>query len=56
MAILMVRNPALLDPDAYVVDAAQTFRNRRIPSAFICEAGKPIGIMHIHDLLQRGFL
>lgn len=53
---LMVRNPALLDPDAYVVDAAQTFRNRRIPSAFICEAGKPIGILHIHDLLQRGFL
>lgn len=53
---LMVKNPALLDPDVYVIDAAQTFKNRRIPSAFICEAGRPIGILHIHDLLQRGFL
>jgi arabinose-5-phosphate isomerase len=53
---LMVKNPASLDPNAFLVDAAQTFRNRRIPSAFICEAGKPIGILHIHDLLQRGFV
>lgn len=53
---LMVKDPAMLDPDTHVVEAAQTFRDRRIPSAFICTAKKPIGILHIHDLLQRGFL
>jgi arabinose-5-phosphate isomerase len=53
---LMVRNPSVLDHNAFGIEAAEIFRNRRIPSVFICEAGKPIGILHIHDLLQRGLV
>jgi arabinose-5-phosphate isomerase len=53
---LMVKNPELLDPNSYIVDAIKIFKNRRIPSAFVCSSTKPIGILHIHDILQKGFL
>ncbi len=51
----MDENSVLLEPDSYVIDTAKTFKNERIPSAFVIGGGKPIGILHIHDLLQRGF-
>jgi arabinose-5-phosphate isomerase len=53
---LITRNPVLLDPDEFIIDAAQKFNDRRIPSAFVCTRGKPVGILHIHDLLAKGFL
>jgi arabinose-5-phosphate isomerase len=53
---LMVKDPVSLDPDDLVVNTTHIFTNRRIPSAFVCNDGKPIGILHIHDLLLKGFL
>ena len=56
MSELMVCGPVALDPETYVNDAAKLLSSKRIPSAFVCSDGKPIGIIHIHDLLQRGFV
>ena len=52
----MTTNPLTLDPKAYIVEVIHLFKERRIPSAFVCENNKVIGIVHIHDLLQRGLL
>ena len=53
---LMTKNPLILDADIYAVDVVKIFREKRIPSIFVCADLKPIGILHLHDLLQKGFL
>ena len=52
----MTTNPVTLDPNAYIVEVINLFKERRIPSAFVCKNGRVVGIVHIHDLLQRGLL
>jgi arabinose-5-phosphate isomerase len=56
MKDLMSTDPQQLDPEILVADVVSIFSRQRIPSAFVCESGKPIGLIHIHDLFQRGFL
>lgn len=53
---LMTPDPRKLDPDALVADVMHTFSQYRIPSAFVCVDRKPVGIIHIHDLVQKGFV
>jgi len=53
---VMIKNPELLNPDLYAIEVIRIFKNKRIPSAFVCREGSPIGILHLHDLLQRGFV
>ena len=48
--------PSVLAEDMLVEDVGKLFAERRIPSAFVCRDGIPIGIVHLHDLIQRGFL
>ena len=52
---LMTRNPHRIGPDALLADVSRYFREQRIPSIFACVEEKPVGIIHMHDLLQRGF-
>ena len=52
----MAEQPYSLDADSFIVDSLKIFKNKRIPSAFVCDGSKPIGIVHIHDLIQRGLL
>lgn len=53
---LMSSSPYQLDPDSFIADVVNLFAKRRIPSAFVCVQQKPIGLIHIHDLFQRGYL
>jgi arabinose-5-phosphate isomerase len=53
---LMTRNPISLSLDTYLINAAEIFRSRRIPSLFICKEQRPVGILHLHDLLERGLV
>lgn len=48
---LMTTNPVKIETDSKVIDVVKQFESKKIPSAFICENEKPIGIIHIHDLL-----
>lgn len=52
----MTRNPYRIEPDALIADVAYLFTEKRIPSVFACSAGKPVGLVHVHDLLQKGFV
>ena len=56
MKELMSPNPYQLTPDILIVDVVHLFSKYRIPSAFVCEKNKPVGLIHIHDLFQRGLL
>lgn len=54
---VMTRAPMTIRPDALAADALRqmTAGNRKILALFVCdEAGKPLGILHIHDLLRAG--
>ena len=49
---LMTKKPATGNQDLLVGEALNIMNNKKITSLFICEKNKPIGIIHIHDLLR----
>jgi arabinose-5-phosphate isomerase len=51
---IMTENPATITPDALASTAMAEINKQTITSLLICEAGKPIGIVHLHDLLKIG--
>jgi arabinose-5-phosphate isomerase len=53
---LMTPQPHRVAPDALLADVASFFRDRRIPSIFVCVDDRPVGIVHLHDLLQKGLV
>ena len=48
----MTKNPTLADKEMLVGEALNLMNTKKITSLFICEKRKPIGIVHIHDLLR----
>ena len=52
----MFRDPFEIDPDYLVEEVALLFNSHRIPSVFVTCEHKPIGIIHMHSLLGRGFI
>jgi arabinose-5-phosphate isomerase len=54
---VMTRAPRTIGPDALAAEAlhAMNARDRPITALFVVSpSGKPIGILHIHDLLRAG--
>ena len=49
---LMTKNPSTGNKDMLVGEALNLMNNKKITSLFICEKNKPLGIIHIHDLLR----
>ena len=49
---LMTKNPSTGNKDMLVGEALNLMNNKKITSLFICEKNKPVGIIHIHDLLR----
>ncbi len=50
----MGRRPYTLPADALAVAALAKMNEARITCIFVVEAGRPIGLVHIHDLLRAG--
>jgi arabinose-5-phosphate isomerase len=51
----MSRNPKTVDADAPASEAVQIMEVKGITSLAIVDGnGKPIGIIHLHDILGRG--
>ena len=56
---VMTPNPRTIGPDALAADALREMNegDRRITSLFVVdEAGAPLGILHVHDLLRAGIV
>jgi arabinose-5-phosphate isomerase len=52
----MTATPRTAAPDALAADLLALMNETRITSLFVVEAGRPVGILHVHDLLRAGVL
>ena len=52
----MGRSPRTLSPDELATAALARMNRERITSLFAVEDGRPVGILHIHDLLRAGLV
>ena len=50
--LVMTTKPHYISNDTLVGEALNIMNKRKITSLFVCEHTKPIGIVHIHDLLR----
>ncbi len=51
---LMTGDPKTIAPDAPIADAIAIMNAKRITLLFAVEDGKPVGVVHMHDLLAAG--
>jgi len=49
---VMTRNPTVVNKETLVGEAINIMNEKKITSLFICVKMKPVGIVHIHDLLR----
>lgn len=51
---LMTKNPKTINKDALASEALKIMHDKKITNLFVLENNKPIGVIHIHDLLNNG--
>ena len=49
---IMTKNPTVADQNMLVGEAINLMNTKKITSLFVCDRKRPIGIVHIHDLLR----
>lgn len=53
---VMTKNPITITPQMLASEALGIMNNKSITALFAVTAGKPVGILHIHDCLRAGIL
>ncbi len=55
---VMTANPKTIAPQALGVEALRAMNapDRRVTALFVVEDGRPVGLVHIHDLLRAGIM
>lgn len=51
---LMTKNPRTVTKDMISAEALKIMHDKKITNMFVLENSKPIGVIHIHDLLNNG--
>jgi arabinose-5-phosphate isomerase len=51
---IMTRNPKTVAPDMLASAALELINSSNITALFVVEDGRPVGIVHVHDLLRLG--
>ena len=51
---IMTRAPKTVRSDQLVSEALELLNSMKITALFVVDAGRPVGIVHIHDLLRVG--
>ena len=51
---LMTKNPKTISKDVMISEALKIMHDKKITNLFVLEDKKPIGVIHIHDLLNKG--
>ena len=54
--IVMTKNPKTVSADQLVSEAIELLNSSKIMAVIVVDAGKPIGIIHMHDLLRAGVM
>ena len=50
----MTRNPKTIAGNSLASEALETDNRRRSATLIVTDADKPVGIVHVHDLLRAG--
>ncbi|MFT4252372.1 MAG: KpsF/GutQ family sugar-phosphate isomerase [Caulobacter sp.] len=53
---VMTRGPLVIGPHALAAEALKVMNERRITVLFVVEGAKPVGVLHVHDLLRAGVI
>jgi arabinose-5-phosphate isomerase len=51
---IMTRNPKTIGRDLLAGEALEILNSSKITALIVTDAGKPVGIVHLHDLLRAG--
>lgn len=51
---VMTKNPKTISKDTMAAEAMKIMHDKKITNIFVIEDKKPIGVIHIHDLLNNG--
>ena len=51
---IMTRKPKVVPPGMLASAALELLNASRITALFVVDKGKPVGIVHVHDLLRAG--
>jgi arabinose-5-phosphate isomerase len=51
---IMTKNPQTVFPQTLAAEALKVLNDKKRTQLFVVEDGKPVGILHIHDLLRAG--
>jgi arabinose-5-phosphate isomerase len=51
---IMTRNPKSCRPDQLVSEVLETLNSSKITAMFVVEGSRPVGVVHLHDLLRVG--
>lgn len=53
---IMTQSPKTISKTTLAVEAVKIINQKKISSLFVVEEGKPVGLLHIHDLLRAGLM
>lgn len=53
---IMTKNPKTINKDMLASEAMKIMHEKKITNIFIVEDNKPVGVIHIHDLLNNGVI
>ncbi len=51
---VMTRAPKTVRPDQLMSETLELLNTTKVTALFVVEAGKPVGVIHVHDLLRAG--
>jgi arabinose-5-phosphate isomerase len=51
---VMTKHPKTIGPDLLASEALEILNSSKITALIVTEAGKPVGIVHMHDILRAG--
>lgn len=51
---IMTKNPITISAETFLSEAIKIMNDKKITNIFVLDGKKPIGTIHIHDLLQKG--
>jgi arabinose-5-phosphate isomerase len=53
---VMTRTPITIAPDTLLAEALEIVETRKLGALIVCADDRPIGLIHVHDLLRAGVL
>jgi arabinose-5-phosphate isomerase len=51
---VMTRGPKTVRPDQLLSETLDILNSTKVTALFAVESGKPVGVVHVHDLLRVG--